>query len=289
MSYILGTILKGIGGFYYVNTQDGIIECRAKGRFRKEGITPLAGDRVEISMQDRVIEQILPRTNELARPPVANIDALVCVVSASVPKPDFLLIDKLLMYANCANIDVVLCVNKIDMQSDIEEIRRDYKEYMVISVCAVDGTGIEELTAQLRGKCACFAGQSAVGKSSILNAIDDRFELKVGGLSAKTDRGKHTTRHVELLHVSKIDAHIMDTPGFSVLAAMDIEPEELHSGVKEFAPYAGKCRFNMCLHDKEPDCAVKDAVQKGLISKNRYERYLKILNELKERRLRQYD
>lgn len=291
-----GKILKGIGGFYYVLDEEGtIFECKARGRFRKDGVTPLPGDNVEFSIDKDdygFIEEILSRVNELKRPRVANVDMAAIVASAGVPNIDAVLCDKLLIYAYKYNIEPLLIINKSDTVSEkkIEQLISEYKDACdIISVSAKTKQGLDELKLKLTNKCTCFAGQSAAGKSSILNALFADLDLKTGGMSKKTDRGRHTTRHAELLLLEGFGGTVVDTPGFSFLETDDILPEELKSYYPDFAEYADSCRFNSCLHENEPSCSIKQAVQDNLINNKRYQRYLKILKELQEKRQRQYD
>ncbi len=282
--------MKILGGFYYVNGEDGQLhECRACGRFRNENIKPLAGDFVEFSAQRGqeygYVEDISPRENELLRPPVANVDIMLLVVSATKPHIDFMLADKLLIQAERAGIEPVICVNKTEAGgAAIEAIAAQYAAYPLLCVSARENLGMAELEELLRGRCVCFTGQSAVGKSSLINLLDERLHLEVGGLSKKTDRGKHTTRVVELLYIPKLDAYIFDTPGFSMLATEGLEAFELSGCYREFENYANECRFATCAHDKEPDCGVKRAVEAGEISQNRYDRYIKLKNTLEEKK-----
>lgn len=288
-------ILKGIGGFYTIQDTEGKLhECRARGLFRLKGITPLVGDRVIFSIQagqDGFIEDISARKNEMVRPPVANIDNLVIVLAASSPKPDLLLADKLILQAEKNNARPVICLNKTDVSgTDMEEdLKKQYGLYDFLAVSARTGSGIENLKNVLSGKTSAFAGQSAVGKSSLLNVLGGDIDLKTGTMSKKTSRGKHTTRQTDLLYLKDINAFVMDTPGFSVFDAVKIEESELGALYLEFLPYLGKCRFLSCLHANEPDCAVKQAAAAGDIHPARYERYVSILNILKEKRERKYD
>jgi ribosome biogenesis GTPase len=288
-----GTILKGVGGFYTVSGADGNeYECKACGRFRVEGETPLPGDEVEISPETAYIEKILPRRSELKRPRVANVDAVAIVVSAGKPKIDALLCDKLLVSARRSGIYPLLVINKCDtaLPEDIESIRTDYRNAVdIVCVSAKTGLGIKELKSRLSGHCACLAGQSAVGKSSLLNAIFPELALRTDGLSRKTDRGKHTTRHTELLVPSGFNGMVFDTPGFSFFETDEIQPEALWEYYADMRPYSGGCRYPSCLHAGEPDCGVREALQRGDISQTRYQRYLEILQELKEKRDRKYD
>ncbi len=230
------------------------------------------------------IENILPRKNLLTRPAVANIDILLVVVSAGKPHIDYMLCDKLLIQAEYSGIAPVLCVNKAEMdKKTAADIENQYVAYDVLRVSAHKGEGIRELEELICGKCVCFTGQSAVGKSSLINVIDKERELETGELSKKTARGKHTTRTTELLHLPKLNAYVLDTPGFSMLDLQDVAWEELPYYYREFRPYSEECRFGGCMHDKEPDCMVKKALEKGKIDKRRYERYLRLKEEMKDR------
>ncbi len=277
--------MKILGGFYYVNGNDGSLhECRACGRFRNENIKPLVGDFVEFSTQNGLeygyVEDVFPRENELLRPPVANVDMMLLVVSATKPHIDFLLADKLLIQAERAGIEPVICVNKTETGGEAAaQIAAQYSAYPLLCVSAMEKSGMAELAKAMECRCVCFTGQSAVGKSSLLNALDEALKLEVGGLSKKTDRGKHTTRVVELLYLPRLSAYIFDTPGFSMLTADGFAPEAVARGYREFAPYAEQCRFASCAHDKEPDCGVKRAVEAGEINRQRYERYLQLLSK----------
>lgn len=290
-----GIITKGIGGFYYVSTPSGEYECRARGKFRIADISPLAGDSVEFEafegkMRGYLLD-ILPRKNELKRPPVANVDQLLLVLSASVPKPDLLLVDKLLIQANLAGVDALICLNKCDEADGeiIEEISADYegKSIAFMAVSAKSGEGLAQLRERLSNKITCLAGQSAVGKSSILNTIFD-LALLTGVLSKKTARGRHTTREATLLPLGG-NGYVVDTAGFSLLELPDIEPEDLAPLYTEFEEYAQSCRFSRCMHERDSGCGVRKALAEGLISKGRYDRYLQILAECKEKRKRRYD
>ena len=290
-----GVIVKGIGGFYYVDTGDGVYECRARGRFRLEETCPLVGDQVAIAADDKkrtgYVTDIFERKSAMLRPPVANVDHFVLVLSASAPKPDLLLVDKLLLQAYNAHVGVLLVLNKCDEADSriVAEVQEDYRcagvELLLAS--AKTGQGIGELKDRLRGKISCFAGQSAVGKSSIINAVEPGLILKTGGLSKKTDRGRHTTRHTELCPAA--GGYVVDTPGFSLLELLPMEPEALSLCYPEFSKRNGACRFLDCVHQNEPDCAVKAAVAAGEIPKGRYDRYVLLLEELKELKRRRYE
>jgi len=256
-----------------------------------DGITPLVGDRVLFSSEDGLIEEVSERKNVMTRPAVANIDILVIVLAASKPKPDLLLADKLILQAEKNGVLPVICLNKSDTlkRQTEDDLKKQYAFYDFFVVSAHSGVGIEKVEHLLKGKTAAFAGQSAVGKSSLLNVLTGTERLKTGGLSKKTDRGKHTTRQIELLYLKNIDSFAMDTPGFSVFDAVEIKEEELGFLYREFTPYLGKCKFLSCLHQNEPECAVKNAVLVGDIHPARYDRYIMILNMLKEKREKKYD
>lgn len=291
-----GKILKGIGGFYYVLGDDGTVyECKARGRFRKDGITPLPGDNVHFSVDEDgygFIEEIDKRRNELVRPKVANVDMVAVVASAGVPKIDVMLCDKLIISALKNNIEPIMVINKCDSVSEelTHKFIDEYKNVCkTIFVSAKTKQGIDKLKEYMRDKCTCFAGQSAAGKSSLLNALFASLNLKTGGLSKKTDRGKHTTRHAELMLLNDFNGTAVDTPGFSFLDTDNTAPEDLASFYPDFSEYTGECRFVSCLHAGEPDCSLKRAVAQGEVNENRYQRYLKLLRELQEKRQRQYD
>lgn len=275
-----GIIVKGIGGFYYVKTAEGqIIECRAKGSFRKEKIKPVVGDYVKI--ENGSIREITPRKCELIRPPVANIDMLMLVVAATSPEPNLFLIDKLLVYAESLGVEAVICINKTDLQEN-SEIKEIYEKagYKVISVSAYEEKNIFELKALLKDRVTAFAGLSGVGKSSLLNLLT-KEEMKTGDLSEKINRGKHTTRHVELLEL--IDGgYVFDTPGFSSFEVLDFGVDKLAGFFREF-PETG-CRFKGCSHISEPDCVVREMLLKGEIAQSRYESYEKLYNVLKNKK-----
>ena len=292
----VGVIVKGIGGFYYVYSDGEIYECRARGKFRLDGLTPLPGDRVGFEPGENrkggFVTAIFDRTNQLKRPPVANVDQLVLVLSASRPRPDLILADKLLIQAQRQRIDAMLVLNKCDVaESDVvRKIEENYPEQDFLFCCtsAMKKSGLDALEENLNGKLSCFAGQSAVGKSSLLNALSQSFSFDTGEISRKTGRGRHTTRAVELRTLSdEANSFIMDTPGFSMLE-LDVQPEKLPSLYPEMDAYAGQCRFDNCLHVNEPDCAIKAAVLEGTVPRGRYERYLIILKELQDREARRY-
>ncbi len=290
-----GRIVKGVGGFYYVNAGGTLYECKARGKFRVENMTPMVGDEVLFAPEEGkpkgYLSEILPRKNAMLRPPVSNVDQFVLVLSASVPRADFLLADKLLVQAEREKVLPLVCINKCDEADEelLGQIRNDYgsREMGFLMVSARTGEGLPQLKERLSGKLSCFAGQSAVGKSSLLNALDAHLNLETGGLSRKTERGRHTTRHAELLTVG--EGFALDTPGFSLLELDGMEPEELCAFYPEMRAVESPCRFPHCLHASEPDCAVKAALARGEIPQGRYERYLLLLEELKEKRKRKYD
>ena len=272
-----------------------IHECRARGRFRKDGITPLPGDRVVFALETEqtigYIEEILARKTLLVRPAVANVSVCCIVISPKKPAPDLLLLDKLLIQCRVHDIKTAIIINKIDLadEQEIAQIREQYeKGFRMIEVSAKRNEKIDEIKALLKGECTCFAGQSAVGKSSIINALFPAFELKTGAVSEKSQRGRHTTRHAQLLRVDGTADTVVDTPGFSMFEALDIKPGELMYDYPEMQPHIGRCKYASCLHDAEPECSVKQAVEDGQIPKERYRRYLIILQELKEKRANQY-
>ncbi len=291
-----GTILKGVGSFYSVLSDDNKeFICKARGKFRKDKLVPIPGDKVEFDVNEDksgYILSIYERKNFLIRPAAANIDNLIIVCSASVPEPDFLLIDKLLIRCEISGITPIIVINKCDLKNKkiYDSLYNDYLPcgYKIIEVSAVTEYGISELKDSVIGKISCLAGQSAVGKSSIMNAIMPGLELEVGNLSRKTDRGKHTTRHAELWRMEG-GGGIFDTPGFSLLETDELEPEKLSLLYPEMKSGIGKCRFAGCLHISEPDCEVKRIISAGKMSDNRYERYKTIINELKEMRKHKYD
>lgn len=288
-----GKIIKGIGGFYYVVCENGITyECKAKGVFRNRKIKPLVGDNVEIEILDEEknlgnIEDILPRFNWLNRPAVANVDQTIIIFAVSAPEPNFNLLDRFLINMEQHEVPTVICFNKVDLEGfrQSEDICRSYTKsgYEVLFISAESGYGIDTLEAVIKGKTTVFAGPSGVGKSSTLNSLFPDANVQTGGLSEKIQRGKHTTRHSELMFVDD-DTYIMDTPGFSSLYTEGIEADDLKLYFPEIAAYTGTCKFNMCNHISEPGCLVKKAVSDGRISKMRYDDYVMIYNELKEKR-----
>ena len=292
-SYMQGKIVKGIAGFYYVHVvESGVYECKAKGTFRKDKIRPLVGDNVEIDILDEKdmegsITKILPRKNDLIRPAVANIDQALVVFAVTQPEPHFNLLDRFLVMMERKEIPTVLCFNKTDIAESpaITELKEIYSGcgYPVIFTSAREEENISQLKELLKGKTTAIAGPSGVGKSSLINLLQSEVRMETGSISRKIARGKHTTRHSELIVLGE-DSYIMDTPGFSSLYVNDFEKEELKYCFPEFEPYEGQCRFIGCDHIHEPDCAVKAAVEEGKINKVRYDDYTEMYRELKERK-----
>ena len=292
-----GKIIKGIAGFYYVNVvESGLYECKAKGSFRKNGIKPLVGDEVELEVLDEEekignVTKILPRKNELIRPAVANIDQALVVFAVTEPKPHYNLLDRFLVMMERKEIPVILCFNKTDLAEhpEIAELEEVYAScgYPVLFTSAKKEENIEKLKQMLKGKTTSIAGPSGVGKSSLINLLQSGVQMETGSISRKIARGKHTTRHSELIMISP-DSYIMDTPGFSSLFVERMEKEELRFHYPEFAEYEGKCRFQGCVHVHEPECAVKQAVEEGKIHRQRYENYVSFYEELKEQEKRRY-
>lgn len=288
-----GKIVKGIAGFYYVHVVEfGLYECKAKGIFRKEKVKPLVGDDVEIDILDETEKKgniigILERKNELIRPAVANIDQALVVFAVTKPRPHFNLLDRFLVMMESKGIPVILCFNKKDIakESETVHLKEIYEScgYQVIFTSALEKDNIEEVKQLLRGKTTAIAGPSGVGKSSLINIFQPNANMETGTISEKIERGKHTTRHSELICIEE-DTYIMDTPGFSSLYTGDFEKEVLKYYFTEFEPYEGKCKFQGCDHVHEPSCAVKSALEQGEIHRIRYENYLEIYNELKGKR-----
>lgn len=288
-----GKIIKGIAGFYYVNVvESGVYECKAKGVFRKEKIKPLVGDNVRIEILDEEnktgnIVEIFPRKNELIRPAVANIDQALVVFAVTKPTPHFNLLDRFLVMMERKEIPVVLCFNKKDIATspEIAELEAIYEKcgYPIVFTSALEQKNIEEIRRLLLKKTTAIAGPSGVGKSSLINLLQNQVQMETGTISRKIERGKHTTRHSELIAVDA-DSYIMDTPGFSSLYVNDFEKEELKYYFREFASYEGQCRFQGCDHVHEPGCAVKEALEEGKIHPVRYKNYLEMYTELKEKK-----
>jgi len=285
-----GIILKGIGGFYYVKTEDEIFECKAKGVFRKEKLTPVAGDRVEITALDNgkgVIDEILLRKNEWLRPPLANLDQIVMVVSACEPVPNLLNLDKLLTIAEYKEIEPIIAITKIDLDpSETEKLQAIYDQagFTTLLLDNTKPNAGEVLLPYLEGKVTALAGNSGVGKSSLLNRVfGDEFFLETSQISQKLGRGRHTTRHVELYPIGS--GYVADTPGFSTIEMNKyalIRKEEMQYCFREFRPFLdGDCRFQDCSHTAEYGCAVKEALEAGKIPPTRYQNYCQLYEEAK--------
>ena len=290
-----GTILKGIGGFYYVLAQDGqIYTLHAQSKIRRKKLKPFVGDNVEFEPggegEEGWLKAILPRRTELKRPPVANIDVLVIVVSASKPEADLLLADRLLIYAQQNRLRSVIVANKADEDDlNAERICAQYlmSGFHAYNVSARTGAGLELLKHELSSSVHAFAGQSGVGKSSLVNALY-KVDLEVGDISDRIERGRHTTRECCLIPVENGGA-VLDTPGFSLLENDIIDPASLKDMYPEFSPYRSLCRFEGCAHISEPDCAVKEALAQGKLDLGRYQRYQLLYQEMKERWSKRYD
>ncbi|MDE5588468.1 MAG: ribosome small subunit-dependent GTPase A [Acetatifactor sp.] len=292
-----GKIVKGIGGFYYVNCcgvkrESGIYECKARGLFRKDNRKPLVGDDVELDVLDEEkalgnIRELLPRHSELIRPAVANVDQALVIFSIVKPKPNFNLLDRFLIMMGQQKVPCIICFNKQDIDEGDEgaEYQEIYEKcgYRTLKISAKTGTGIEELKTLLAGKTTTVAGPSGVGKSSVVNRLQSGIVMETGQISEKIERGKHTTRHSELIAMGE-DTYILDTPGFSSLGLFDLEKEQLAAYYPEFAEYEKYCKFGGCSHVAEKICGIRDAVEQGEISRMRYENYCLLYGELKNRK-----
>ena len=288
-----GKIIKGISGFYYVYVAGtGIYECKAKGIFRNQKIKPLVGDDVELVVLDEEkrlgnVEKILPRKKELIRPAVANIDMALVIFAAAKPDPNFNLLDRFLCMMEYQKVPVTICFNKCDLVTDEQKemLRNIYAPagYELIFTCAKTMEHVEELKALLKGKMTAVAGPSGVGKSSLVNDLQDQVQMQTGGISDKIERGKHTTRHSQIIPISE-DTYIMDTPGFSSMDLPGFSKEDLWTCYPEFVRYEPQCRFIGCSHIGEPDCGVKEALAEGKISQVRYDNYVQLYEEMKNMR-----
>lgn len=288
-----GKIIKGIAGFYYIYAEDGnIYECKAKGIFRKDNFKPLVGDNVEITVlneeeKEGSVTSILPRRNSLIRPAVANVDQAFLIFAMENPKPNFLLLDRFLIMMEQQKIPVVICFNKKDVgeKKEMEKLYEIYTGcgYRVVLSSTYEGEGMDEIHEILKGKTTVVAGPSGVGKSSITNCMQGEVQMETGEISKKLKRGKHTTRHSQVIPVEK-NTFLVDTPGFSSLYLTDMKEEELRDYFTEFVMYEPQCRFQGCMHIHEPGCAVKKALSEGKISQQRYDNYLALYEELKEKR-----
>ena len=288
-----GKIVKGISGFYYVHVvESGIYECKAKGIFRQQKMKPLVGDDVEIDIISEEkktgnVAAILPRKNALVRPAVANVDQALLIFAAASPNPNFNLLDRFLVMMGRQDVPVILCFNKCDLitEEQKQEIEAIYEVSgcKILFVSAKKELGLKELQEILEGKTTTVAGPSGVGKSSLINLLAPEACMETGEISKKIERGRHTTRHAELIQL-KGDGYIMDTPGFSSLYLPEMEKEELQDCYPEFAAFEPYCRFQGCSHISEPDCGVKEALSEGKIHPVRYENYCQLYGELKDRK-----
>ncbi len=290
MVFLGGIIIRAMGGFYDVRTEDGkVLRCRARGRFKKEGINIMVGDRVEVaflSAAEGVLEKVLARRTQLVRPPVANVDQLVAICSPRFPPLSLQVLDRLLVLAEAGGLGSIICLNKIDLAETEEELTALQSiyagsGYTVLATSALDGRGIDQLKDCLRGKITVVAGQSGVGKSSLLNRLQTGLDLRTGVISGRLGRGRHTTRHVELLPLDG-GGMVADTPGFSQLDLAGVSSRALGQCFPELAGASVRCRFQGCRHRSEPECAVKEAVASGGIPAERYRNYLAFLAEIEE-------
>ena len=284
-----GIIIGNVSNTYKIETTEKIYVAYARGKFKNQDIKPLVGDRVEIEVTDEekneaIIEEILPRKNEIKRPKIANIDQIVFIISTKNPKPDLLMLDKQLAYAEKIHVEPVIVVNKCDLKEIYESIKELYSKvgYKVIVTSAKQNIGIDELKQILQNKISVFSGNSGVGKSSIINALFSKEKTQEGEISKKNKKGKNTTTDTKLYKLEE-NTYIADTPGFSSFEISEIESTELDKCFREFLPEIEKCEFVGCTHIKEENCGVKKAIQDGVISEERYERYCQMYNELKEK------
>lgn len=286
-----GKIIKGIAGFYYVHVENhGVYECKAKGIFRKNHTKPLVGDDVEVDILDEAemlgnIREILPRKSALIRPAVANVDQALIIFAIVKPNPNFNLLDRFLIRMERQNLPTIICFNKQDIATleEKETLRKAYETcgYQVLFISALEQEGLEQVKELLTGKTTTVAGPSGVGKSSLINQLAPKAQMETGDISRKIERGKHTTRHSEIIALGE-NTYIVDTPGFTSLDISEITKEELGTYYPEFVQYEPYCKFSGCAHISEPSCGVKDAVAEGKISQVRYDNYKVLYQELKE-------
>lgn len=281
--------MKALSGFYYVDLAGETVTCRGRGKLRHQKVSPLVGDRVEVTLSEDgtgAVEAVLPRRNQFKRPAVANIDQLVILCANVNPVSDPYLIDRVCAAAEGKECQVVIAINKCDLDPG-DDLAKTYTAagFPVVRLSAATGMGMDDLRALLQGKVSAFTGNSGVGKSSVLNALEPSFALETGEVSDKLGRGRHTTRHVELFRVGS--ALVADTPGFSSLEADHMvlpDKERLGESFREFRPYLDRCRFVGCSHTKEKGCAVLEAVEAGIIPRTRHDSYARLYQEAKERR-----
>lgn len=281
-----GKIIKGIGGFYYIKTVDGIIECKARGKFRHQDIKPMVGDNVTIEVENGkgVIEEIHERSTELIRPTVANVTLAFVVFAIKNPELNFDLLNRFLVLCESNSIETIVCLNKVDLVNEEERLQVKSKindiGYEVLFINAKEGLGIETLKERMKDNVTVLCGPSGAGKSTLINTLTGREQMETGTVSNKVGRGKHTTRHSELIDIS--NGYIVDTPGFSNLDISFMEKDNLRYCFPEFEELNNSCKYRGCVHHKEPNCAVKKAVEEGKINKYRYEFYIRILEEIIE-------
>lgn len=291
-----GIIVKGIAGFYYVKTEDQIYQCKARGIFKKNSIIPYVGDDVVIEVTDEkageaIINEILPRKNFFIRPPIANVDCFIIVIALANPEPNLTILDKFLVMAEKAHTEIIVCLNKVDLDTNdnLNKILNIYGQlYPVIKVSGRTGDGIEELKVLLKNKKGALAGPSGVGKSTLLNKLQADANVETGDISHKSKRGKHTTRHVEIFDLD-FGGMIYDTPGFTSFDILEAEEDELPFLYPEMHPFVGQCKYDNCRHIKEPKCRIREAVELGDIHKSRYNSYVTQYEEIKEKRKKYYD
>ncbi|CAB1243621.1 ribosome small subunit-dependent GTPase A [Clostridium sp. MT-14] len=282
-----GIIVKGIGGFYYIKTEYGVIECRARGKFRYDGLSPMVGDNVNINVEKNqgVIDKIYPRISQLKRPTVANITQVLVIFAFNHPKINEDLLNRILISCEYSNLEVIVCFNKMDLPKESGEIeiidRISSIGYEVLQLKAKEGYGIDTIREKLRGNVTVLCGPSGVGKSTILNSLCGEKLMETGKISKKLNKGKHTTRYSQLIELE--GGFVVDTPGFSSLDTSDIPIEKLQYCFPEFMGFIGECKFTGCIHYREPKCAIKAAVEKGTISRERYDFYIKVLKEVSSR------
>ena len=276
---MIGLIIKNISDLYFVKFDDEIYACKAKGLFRKKGITPTVGDSVEFDKEKKVITNILGRKNILVRPPISNVDQALIVMSVVNPSFSTNLVDKLINIIEFNNIKPILCLSKLDLLDDAEEINKYINYYKSIGYEVIVNTDITKIKDILKNKITVITGQSGVGKSTLLNMLDSSLSLKTNDISYALGRGKHTTRHVELLPL--FDGYVADTPGFSSLSFIGMKKSDVRDNMIEFNTYKDKCRYKDCMHLKEDECEIKRLVDKEVILKSRYENYEKFISEIK--------
>jgi ribosome biogenesis GTPase / thiamine phosphate phosphatase len=289
-----GIVVKSLGGFYYVEIDGEIIQTKPRGIFRKSEFIILSGDRVKVTQDafsDGTIEEVFERKNVLVRPPVANVDQVIVVVSVKAPQADLMLLDKILVMAHKKNIPAIVCINKVDLDDHNLSLalKKAYElaDYKVMVVSAIENHKIDDLKDIIKDKINCFAGQSGVGKSTLLNALMGKRVMETGNISKKIERGKHTTRHVELIKLAE-GGYLVDTPGFTSFEIEDMELEELQDYFPEIIKVEDSCKFIGCSHISEPHCKVKEALDLGKIDQGRYERYCSLYEFVKKVKSNRY-